>query len=127
MPAERDDKSYHISGMPGAQSFTQIEDPGAEPNRDEAGRLLEDSDDAERYARDYFDDEEERLSRATNRAYSANEEWAPDGVTDEANQYAEANWSGAPYKDQDAPPGSDLEWVQQGEESLDLQKRSQDF
>lgn len=126
MPAERDDKSYHISGNPGAQSFSQTEDPGAEPNRDEAAACWKIAT-MQNVMRDYFDDEEERLSRATNRASSPNEEWAPDGVTDEANQYAEANWSGAPYKDQDAPPGSDLEWVQQGEESLDLQKRSQDF
>lgn len=128
MPIESDDKSYHISGIPSTDSFSQLEDPGAEPNRDERGRLMHDSNDAQPYAHDYFDDEEERLDKIAGReTYARNESWAPDGVTDEANEMAEADWSGAPYRDEDVPPDSDVAWMEKGEESMDLHQRAVDI
>ena len=126
---DNNDKGFHISGIPGPAGFSQIEDAGAEPIRDENNRVDADSDDAEQYAVDYFDSEEERLKRiAGSEGYARNDDWAPDGVTDEANQMAESEWAGAPYKDEDsAEPNTDIAWAEKGDESIDLQRRSTDF
>ena len=79
-------KANPISGFPLPGSMSQEEGSSVEPNRDEPKKTLEHQDDGERYARDYFDDEEERLGDLS-QPFVANkddEEWSV-GIADEAN------------------------------------------
>ncbi|CAN5449147.1 hypothetical protein BH11CYA1_BH11CYA1_37490 [soil metagenome] len=51
-----------VSGIPMAGTISQLQDIAAEPNRSEPVNPFNLDDHGENYARDYFDDESERLS-----------------------------------------------------------------
>ncbi len=66
--------------------MTQFENLSAEPNRDEPQTQFDHSDRGERYAVDYFDDEEARLDSLEGHvaANKSEPEWS-EGIEDEAN------------------------------------------
>lgn len=83
-------KANDISGIPLPGAIPQVEGQSVEPNRDEpeaAFQVNSDSEKAENFAHDYFDDEEERLGNleAPFVANKDDEEWS-DGLADEENE-----------------------------------------
>lgn len=80
-------KAISISGIPMPGGLVQVEGQSVEPNRDEDQGAFRRDDRGENYARDYFDDEEERLGDLDG-PYIVNKDdhqWS-DGLKDEENE-----------------------------------------
>ena len=82
-------KALDISGLPlPGQAFTQFDNPGAEPNRNEPQNAFKEEEDRdESYMHDYTRDEKERLGPLME-GYVANkddEQWSA-GLQDEQNE-----------------------------------------
>lgn len=111
------DKSNNITGIPSPYGFAQSEIAGAEPNREENDAVIAD-DDAENYAVDYFDAEEHRLESLASPTISPDETWS-EGLNDEANEGAEAEWAGKAFKDSEATT-NDVGWASVEESRRDM-------
>lgn len=79
-------KGSQITGIPMPGELTQFENLSAEPNREEPHARLDHIDRGEKYAVDYFDDEEARLDSLEGPyvADKSEPEWS-EGLADEAN------------------------------------------
>jgi hypothetical protein len=86
---KRDDgqgKANSVTGIPMPGTITQVQGKCVEPNRDEPDQPFKTDGTGEHYARDYFDDESERLNNLEDvyAPLKRDQNWSP-GLHDEEN------------------------------------------